>query len=26
VITLNSRESDRRVVCLTCESKPHARD
>ena len=26
VITLNSREGDRRVVCLTCESKPHARD
>ena len=26
VITLNSREVDRRVVCLTCESKAHAQD
>ena len=26
VITINARDGDRRAVCLTCESKPHAQD
>ena len=26
VITINARDNDRRAVCLTCESKPHAQN
>jgi len=26
VITINAREGERRILCLTCESKAHAQD